>query len=365
MAERLGHHLSQDCFIARLSGDAFGLLGHEQALSPERLRKVLAEPYRIDGAEHAVAVSSGIVRLRDSGPSGQSVIKDATIARKQAREKGVNSDAYYSPNLGLQAKERTHLLQQLQNAFEHEQLFPVFQPQVRLADGRVIGFESLMRWRDASGAMLPPDRFIPLAEQSGLIVGMGTWILRAALRELGRLGAEGWPGLRMAVNVSAVQFRMPDFVEVVRRALDETGVDPHQLELEITESVAMMGQGMVVDVLGRLREMGIGLAIDDFGTGFSSLSYLDRLPLDRIKIDRAFVQAMGGEGEGKRIADVIIQLGHSLDLEIIAEGVERDTQAIRLRELGCHEAQGYFFGKPMTADALRAWLRDDVANPRA
>jgi diguanylate cyclase (GGDEF)-like protein len=358
LASRLKLRFELGCFVARISGDTFGLLGAEGSLKPEHLRSVFAEPFNINGAAHVVAISTGIVRLGDSGPDGQGVLKDASIARKLAREKCVNSDAYYSPHIGFQARERTRLLQQLQSAFDHDRLFTVYQPQIDVSTHRVMGFEALMRWRNDEGVLVPPDHFIPLAEQSGLIVGMGDWILRDSLLALRQLAAEGWNDMTMSVNVSAVQFRMPNFLDSLCQAIDEIGIPPHQLELEITESVAMMGQSVVEQTLASIRKMGVGVAIDDFGTGFSSLSYLSNLPLDRIKIDRSFVHAMSGGGDSKRIADLVIQLGNNLNLRVIAEGVETTVQASRLLELGCHEAQGYLYGHPMDPASLREWLKN-------
>ena len=359
LTSRLKEHFGSTCFIARIAGDAFGLLGRKEHLQVSELRTVLDKPYSIAGAAQVVAISCGFVDLEISGPNGQAVLKDASMARKLARENGVNSDAVYSQSVGFQAKERTRLLQQLQGAFDHDRLFPVYQPQVDLATGKLLGFEALMRWRGDDGKYVAPDQFIPLAEQSGLIIGMGAWILRSALFSLLQLQTEGWKGLRMAINVSAVQFRMPDFVDSVKMALEDTGIAPQLVELEITESVAMMGQSLVESTLHKLRQLGIAIAIDDFGTGFSSLSYLDRLPLDRIKIDRSFVIAMQhhGPGEGQRIVDLVVRIGRSMNLRVIAEGIENEAQAKHLLEIGCHEGQGFLYGRPMNIDDLRAWLQ--------
>jgi EAL domain-containing protein (putative c-di-GMP-specific phosphodiesterase class I) len=217
-----------------------------------------------------------------------------------------------------------------------------------------------MRWRDEKGNFIPPDRFIPIAEQSGLINGMGRWVMRSALRTLRRLCDAGWNDLRMAVNVSVVQFQSDDFVESVARAIEDTGVAPVQIELEITESVAMTSAAEVEARLDALKALGVTIAIDDFGTGFSSLSYLDRLPLDRLKIDRSFVNNIGNGEEGARITEMIIGLGHKLDMTLIAEGVEDESQLRLLAALGCQEAQGYLFGKPMGADDLGPWLQEHL-----
>jgi EAL domain-containing protein (putative c-di-GMP-specific phosphodiesterase class I) len=245
----------------------------------------------------------------------------------------------------------------LHGAFGQGRLYPAFQPQIDLETGKLIGFEALMRWRTADNTFISPDKFIPLAEQSGLIVGMGTWILRESLRFIRQLELAGWQDLCMSVNVSAVQFRRADFLETLQHALLETKANPNMLELEITESVAMMGQTLVANTLHSIRAMGIGIAIDDFGTGFSSLSYLNQLPLDRLKIDRSFVINIC-DNEASRITDLIIQLGRNLGLRVIAEGVEYEAQAVRLLEMGCGEAQGYFYGYPMLEADLMNWLGD-------
>jgi diguanylate cyclase (GGDEF)-like protein len=357
-ANRLNKEFGGMCMISRISGGAFGMLGHEEIIQPKKLRPIFECPFHIDGMEHTVAVSTGTVRLRDSVADGQVVLKDASIARKLAREFGINSDALFTPDIGFKAKERTHLLQNLQSAFDHERLFPVFQPQVELKSGRLLGFEALMRWRTETGEFIPPNLFIPLAEQSGLIVGMGTWILRSSLHFLSLVEKAGWKDLRMSVNVSAVQFRMPDFLIVLQKALNDMRLGSGKLELEITESVAMMGMQAVKQTLEKIRNIGIEVAVDDFGTGFSSLSYLDNLPLDRIKIDQSFIHAMSNELEGSHIPEIVIQLGQSLGLRVIAEGVENEAQAKRLLELGCDEAQGYFYGRPMPAEELMEWLKN-------
>ena len=358
MAQRLCQQLGADCFIARLAADDFALLGKEAILQPTRLRPLLTQPFQIGNATHALSVTISLVRLRESGPDGCSVLKDASITRKLGRERGLNQDAIFSPLVSDQARERTQLLHRLQEAFERDQLFTVFQPQVDLRSGKVRGMESLLRWRDEVGDLIGPDRFIPLAEQSGLIVQLGDWVLQKSLQSLVQLEREGWRGLRISVNVSAVQFRLPDLVERVESALAEAHLPPQQLELEITESVALGNWDQVEKTLARLRALGIHIALDDFGTGFSSLSYLYHLPLDRIKIDRAFILAMTQEHEGRHLADLIVRLGHSLHLQLIAEGVETETQAARLRAIGCQEAQGFLYGRPMEFPVLRRWLRE-------
>ena len=212
-----------------------------------------------------------------------------------------------------------------------------------------------MRWRGDDGRMVPPDTFIPVAEQSGLIISLGDWVLQTACLTMRRLLAVGMAPRRMAVNVSVVQFQSPGFVERVYAALASADLTGEQLELEITESVAMLGAGVVEPILTTLRERGISVAIDDFGTGYSSLAYLERLPLDRIKIDKAFVFQLSKPG-GPRIAEMITQLGNKLGLRVLAEGVEDEASWRALQDMGCHEGQGYFIGRPMETAVLTDWL---------
>jgi EAL domain-containing protein (putative c-di-GMP-specific phosphodiesterase class I) len=239
---------------------------------------------------------------------------------------------------------------------ERQQFYLVYQPQIDLESGKVVGLEALIRWKKQDGVLVPPDRFIPIAEQSGLVVTLGNWVLRTALSGLKRLRTEGYDEICMAVNVSAVQFCHPDFISSVDQCLSESGVPPERLELEITESAAVMGLDFMQNTLRELKARGITIAIDDFGTGYSSLSYLDRLPADRLKIDRSFVMLIGTDQPGVRITDMVIPLGRQLGMKVLAEGVEHAAQVARLRQLGCDEIQGYYTGRPMELDALLDWL---------
>ncbi len=248
-------------------------------------------------------------------------------------------------------------MQHLHEAFDAERLFLMYQPQIELSTKRFIGLEALIRWRTDDGLLIPPNEFIPLAEYSGLIVSLGAWVLRTACFLMVRLQKAGMAPDRMAVNVSVVQFRQDDFVDNVRKALKDSGLPPEHLELEITESVTMASASMFETRLHELKNMGIHIAIDDFGTGFSSLSYLDKLPVDRLKIDRAFVQQIDTP-EGPRIAELITQLGKKLGLIVIAEGIETQTHWDILNAMGCHEGQGFLMGRPMPEDQLLDWIKD-------
>lgn len=361
IAHRLVQGLGQESFIARIAGDSFGVLSKTTEVNSARIRRIIERPLYIDGMEHVIPFSTGTVRLSDSTVDGQSVLKDASIARKLAKQSGINSDAIYSLNISKKAKEQTQLLRELQAAFEQGLLFPMYQPQVNMKTGQVLGFEALMRWQTVSGTFISPLQFIGLAEQSGLIVSMGAWILRRAMVFMRELKTEGLPGEQMSVNVSAAQFRRPDFLSHLCKFLDETGLHPKYLELEITESIAMMEHGNIETTLSKLQGLGVKIAIDDFGTGFSSLSYLDRLPINRIKIDRSFVNNLTVKKGGKRITELVVQLGHSLGMRIIAEGVESEDQARCLLNMGCQEAQGFLYARPMVGDELKKWLRNSIA----
>lgn len=355
IARRLAQGLPQQCLLARVAGDTFGIWGARAALEPARLAALLEPAYVIEGVARPVSFSVGLAPSDADTGSGQDMFKNALIALKQSKSAGQGHIHTYTAEVGVATRERTRLLHGLQQAFDRENLFVVYQPQLALASGRVIGAEALMRWRTEEGRFISPAEFIPVAEQSGLIVPIGHWVLRTALRALARL-RQDQADLRMAVNVSPLQFAQPQFLAGVDAALREAALPADSLELEITESVAVMGIERVSALLEQIKARGIAVAIDDFGTGFSSLSYLDRLPADRLKIDRAFITALDSGDATARIAEMIVPLGHRLGMQVLAEGVETASQAQALLQLGCDEVQGYLYGKPMPLDAFTAWL---------
>ncbi len=266
----------------------------------------------------------------------------------------------FTREMAIQTRHRAQLLSALHLAFARQHLFVVYQPQLELETGRLIGLEALLRWRTPEGQFIPPDQFIPVAEQSGLIVSLGDWVLNQACLTMRGLVDAGLAPRRMAVNVSVVQFQSPGFVERVQKVIEAAGLHPGQIELEITESVSLLGHGVIESMLHTLRSIGVSVAIDDFGMGYSSLSYLEKLPLDRIKIDKAFVAQLSGDGS-PRVAELIAQLGLKLGLRILAEGIE-DAQAwATLQGMGVHEGQGYHIARPMEPTQLLQWLRDRQA----
>ncbi len=355
IAVRLSAAVGPDVVIARVAGDAFGLLGGDSVVNPTFLAELFRTDFVVDGNEHAVSATFGLACLSEVD-SAADAMQDASIALKRAKLEHRGHYCYYTRSMGGEVRARVHLMQDLRRALGAGSLFLLFQPQINLSSGLPVGAETLLRWRTDDGQLVPPDQFIPMAEDSGLIVAIGDWVLRGACRELVALVAEGFANFRIAVNVSVVQFRHPDFIDMLERVITETGVNPANVELEITESVAMLDPERIVTLLKQIKEFGFTVAIDDFGTGFSSLAYLQRLPVDRLKIDRGFVSRITFEGEAKNIAEMIIDLGRNLGMEIIAEGVEDTLQADYLRARGCHEAQGFFYARPLDAAGLLEWL---------
>ncbi len=353
---RLRALLPDDVHVARVGSDLFGVYGSGRIVNSARLREILLDPFDNEGVAHTISFSLGLVRAADADCSGVNLLRNASIALKRARVDGPGNDGYYTAEVGVLTRQRVHLLHDLRAALENRRLIVAFQPQFDLATNRVLGLEALLRWRNEAGEYVPLEQCIPVAEQSGLIVEIGAWVLNAALAAQRELAGQGFK-LRMAVNVSPVQFRHPGFLDVVRQAIAGAGIDPALLELEITESVALSGWKLVVEHLQAIKALGISIAIDDFGTGFSSLSYLARLPADCLKIDRSFVHALGDRGSGTPIAAMVIRLGEQLGMRVLAEGVEDRLQLQILSELGCREAQGLVYAPAMEQPDLLAWLR--------
>jgi len=356
VSARLAERFAPPTVVARVAADTFALLGDADTLQPEAVQALFATPFPVQGEQHIAAVCIGTVELLDNTPA-QDLIKDASMALKTAKLRGPGNSQAFVAEVATRVSERTRLLHELRAAFENSGLYLVYQPQIEISSGECIGFEALMRWRNERGEQVPPDCFIPIAEQSGLIVSLGEWALREALATLARLKAAGFGALRIAVNVSPAQLQAESFYNQVVAALERAQVDPHQLEIEVTESVAILGTERAAHLLGRLRGLGLSVALDDFGTGYSSLSYLQQLPLDRIKIDRAFVAPMLEQPHSARIVDVVLLMGHDMGLKVVAEGVETEAQLLRLRELGCDEAQGYYLSRPLPAEQLLSWLQ--------
>jgi diguanylate cyclase (GGDEF)-like protein len=358
VAQRLAASLHPEMTLARVGGDVFGLFGPANQLDPVQLLNHFRRPFAVGEYSLPVQATIGLTRLDEAGcEDGIDLLKATNIALNLAKSGDRGRWHYYTSNMAVATRSRLDLLHDLRLAVENRRGLELhYQPQIELGSGRVVGAEALIRWRDSDGNFIRPDLFISLAEYSGLIVDLGAWVFETAVKELRTWDEAGLLGVRMAINVSLVQFRDPNFLPRMRAALLDAGIAPERIELEITESVAMLDAETVIGILTELKAMGIQIAIDDFGTGFSSLAYLHRLPIDRLKIDRAFVRDLGtSRGTGASIAQTVIRLGQSLGLSIIAEGIETEEQAQMLMDLGCPLAQGFLYSKPVDSSAFIAW----------
>ncbi len=346
-------HAVEDAFVARIGGDEFALIvgGGSQIAAPlaDRLLGVFAEEIRLEGRRMRTGATIGAAIYPDHGSDSKTLMSNADIALYRAKAEVRGSVLFFDPKMGEQVRERRALQDALRTAVECRQLRLHYQPQKRMS-GETIGFEALVRWRDRHHGSVSPAVFIPIAEQSGLIVPMGEWVLREACRE-----AAAWRRpLTVAVNVSPLQFRYGGLPNLVHSILLDTGLAPARLELEITENVFIDDFARAISILSRLKALGVRIALDDFGSGYSSLSYLHSFAFDKIKIDRAFVLDLEHNQHSMAIVRAVIDLGHSLDIPVMAEGVETAAQHAMLLERGCDEVQGYLVGRPAPIDDYAA-----------
>lgn len=355
VARRLRAQLASDVFVARLGADVYGVIGPELQVNPKHLDSLFHLPFRAGEHYIPLSITTGFTQ-NYPGKTGAHLLKYAYIALKNAKNSAQLRHDYYHPSMEEETLRRLDLVRRLRSDFAEGRLQVWFQPQVNLTTNEVVGAEALLRWPQADGTYISPAVFIPLAEYSGLIVEIGQWVLNQACVELKKIDALGFDQVRIAVNVSVPQFRASQFPEQVLTTLSCCGLAPDRVELEITESIVMEDPDLVADILRRLKSHGIQVAIDDFGVGFSSLSYIQKLPLDRLKIDRSFVQDSNTDS-GRVIIETIVNMGQRLGLKTLAEGIETDEQASYFQALGCEEAQGYKYAKPMPADDLVEWLK--------
>jgi EAL domain-containing protein (putative c-di-GMP-specific phosphodiesterase class I) len=330
------------------------------AAAADRIRRAVTGEFVVQGHVLNVTCSIGISLFPDHGADSEELLKTADVAMYCAKENGRNNFQFFTPELNAKAMERLALENSLRFALEKRELFLLYEPQVEIATGRITGGEALLRWRHPKLGLVAPDKFIPVAENSGLIIPIGEWVLKTACVQARRWQHLGLPTLSIAVNVSAVQLRQERFLPTVRRVLDETGLAPQYLDLELTEGVLLSNAGKTLGMLQELAHMGLRLSIDDFGTGYSNLGYLKDLPVYRLKIDRSFVRTLTVNPRDAAIAAAVISMGNSLNLKVLAEGVETEEQMAFLRAHNCDEAQGYYFSKPLTGDefADKANLRN-------
>ncbi len=371
VAERLKRWGREQDTVARLGGDEFLImLSHvkdtpDAAVAAERLMDAMTAEFLIQGHSLNISCSIGISIFPEHGADCETLIKNADAAMYNAKADGRNNFRFFTDDMNAQAVERLTLESSLRSAIAKEQLFLMYQPQMDISTGRITGLEALLRWQNPELGLVSPVKFIRIAENSGLILPIGEWVLRTACSQVRKWQEDGLPKMTVAVNVSAIQFRQEGFCGLVKKVLQETGLLPQYLELELTESILLANAELMLRVVQELRAMGVSLAIDDFGTGSSNFSYLRRLRISRLKIDRSFVQDVAVNPDDATITAAIISMAKSLRLKVIAEGVEDEAQLSFLRDHQCDEIQGYYFSKPLAVDKVADKLRSHGPEPQA
>jgi diguanylate cyclase (GGDEF)-like protein len=362
MAARLRAGVRASDVVARLGGDEFMVLlneiseGDKVSELARDLLSVLGKPIELSGQECRVTASIGVAMFPDDGTDEQSLMKHADIAMYHAKAEGKNNVRFFSHKIKTQAIDRLTIEAGLRHALEREEFCLHYQPKLDVATRKIVGVEALLRWTHPEMGLLPPVQFIPLAEETGLIVPIGRWVLQAACAQNMAWQRAGLPPMSMAVNVSPRQFSDENLLHDIDTALAVSGMDPKLLQIEITESMVMLNVEQAIEILDAIQSRGVRLAIDDFGTGYSSMSTLKRFPIDTIKIDRSFVRELPHNSEDKAIAQAIISMGKALGLTIVAEGVETIEQDDFLRDHACDEIQGFLFSKPVSADEMAELL---------
>lgn len=367
VAERLGKVVRRSDTLARIGSDEFGILqfdldsAHDAAILAEHVRDALADPFFVGGSLVRIGCTIGIdvhtaQDESDLGPRSAQLLARADIALFDAKKAGRGTYHFFAPELDVRARDRMQLRQALHQAIKDEEFRLLYQPQVDLGTGKIVGVEALIRWQSPTLGLVTPDRFIPLAEETGLIQPIGAWVLREACRQMKAWDDAGVRLATMAVNVSAEQLTDECFVATVKRTLAETELEPGRLDLEVTETSLMADSAILLDGLARLRAMGVNITIDDFGTGYSSFIYLKRLPAMKIKIDREFVSGSDQDGSDRALIEAMVAMASALKLDVVAEGIETEQQAETIRRLGCPKGQGFLFGRPVSAEDLSALL---------
>ena len=367
VAQRLMGCVRHSDTISRQGGDEFVVLlpyienPESAGVCAQKMLATLALPHRIDQHELHISVSIGISIYPDDGQDAETQIKNADIAMYQAKENGRNNYKFFEQDMNARAVQRQSVEVSLRRALERQEFVLHYQPKINLQSGAIVGVEALIRWQHPEQGLLLPAQFVSIAEDCGLILPIGRWVLREACLQARSWQQAGLPPIIVAVNISALEFRNKDFIENIRAVIEETGLEPRYLELELTESVLMQDAASTDSMLHALANFGVKLAIDDFGTGYSSLSYLKLFPINTLKIDQSFVNQMCSNLDDAAIVSAVTSMGKSLKLCVIAEGVESSEQSAFLLAQHCDEGQGYYFGCPMVAEALATLLQTGKA----
>ena len=367
MTKRLGHCLRAEDTVCRLSGDEFMLIIPD-VIEPrrlanvcERILAVLSQPFEVDGVKLFMSISIGVAIHPQAGGDGETLMRHADMALYDAKKSGAGQYRFFNQQMNTELQRYVQTRDALRLALEREEFVLHYQPQIELDSGRIIGVEALLRWQRPGAGLVPPAEFIGIAEESGLIVPMGRWVLHEACRQAAAWQASGWDDLVVAVNLSAMQFRSGQVEQDVGDALQASGLAPNRLELELTESMLLDKLDPVIGALQRWKAQGIQLSIDDFGTGYSSLAYLKHFKVDKLKLDRSFIVNLENDEQDRAIVKAMIQMARKLRLKTIAEGIEDQALARTLQIMGCDEAQGYLFAKPMPTAELERYLETTPA----
>jgi polar amino acid transport system substrate-binding protein len=364
VAEKIKGYLREVDTVARIGGDEFIIIQpqikeiSDATRAADRILKKFQKPWILEGKEYYITASMGIGIYPNDGEDQQTIFKNADTALYRAKELGRNNYQLYTESMNQKVLQRLDIENSLRRAIEREEFVLFYQPQIDIKTGKIVGFEALLRWYHPGYGLVPPMEFIPIAEDSGLIVAIGEWVLKTACRQNKKWIDSGLEPRLISVNLSARQFQRNDVVEVIDKIRSDSGLEPELLELEITESTAMQDLSFTIDVLNQLRKKGIRVSLDDFGTGYSSLNYLRQLPIDTLKIDKSFVRDITANSKEEAIAKTVISLAHKLDLTVVAEGVETKEQFLFLKKERCDKVQGYLFSKPLPAEEIEKMLRN-------
>lgn len=354
--KRLAENFQSDrVTVARLGGDIFGLVGADDAIAPTRIQDVFEEPLPIGDMSIPISITMGVAPLCEADDY-VTAISAAYSALKKAKFHHRGGYYVYNESMNRDMAQRVNILKSLRDALHADEFFLVYQPQIELGSGRVTGLETLIRWVNEKGEFIAPSIFIPIAENSGMILAIGKWVFENGCRQIAELHRQGYDDIAISINISAAQLKDPGFVDFVRKTLDKYQLAARTVDIEITETLAMEDIDFCLSIIDECKQAGLHISLDDFGTGYSSLAYLQRMDLDRIKVDQSFVSQIGQSLTSERIIRSIINLGKQLGLNVLAEGIETEDQADFLRRVNCDSGQGYLISRPMDFDQLLQWL---------